>query len=290
MMHWKASHCLHTLLSVLVVLVVTLVFVFLSSSSHQVQAATGLIGPKANYLALGDSLGFGFQPNGDFTHGYADDFFQNLQSQGTRTLENLSCNGETTVTMINGGCVDKFQNKVAYAGAQLSAAVAFLNAHRGQVSPVTLDVGADNFLLHNDINSANSPNCTVNTAQFNSDLAQVDADLTNTILPELTAALTVNGQRTGDLIIPNYYDPLQNLCPNQVSLSQEINAHIASDASRFGAIMVDIFTAFGGPATPNNNLPVLTWITSNFPLDLAIHPRSVGYQLMATTIEQTVGY
>lgn len=83
MTHWKISRCLHALLSVLVVLVVTLVSVLLFSSAHQVQAASGLIGPKANYLALGDSLGFGFQPNGDFTHGYADDFFQDLQSQGT---------------------------------------------------------------------------------------------------------------------------------------------------------------------------------------------------------------
>lgn len=290
MNHWNISGFWHRIPSVFVTLLVALSFAFLFSFFPQAHAASSLIGPKATYLALGDSLGFGFQPSGDFTHGYADDFFQNLHSQGTQTLENLSCNGETTVTMINGNCIDKVQNKVPYQGAQLSAAVAFLNAHPGQVSPVTLDVGADNFLLHNDVNSSNSPNCTVNTTQFNSDLAQVDSDLTNTILPELTAALTVNGQRTGDLIIPNYYDPLQNLCPNLVSLSQEVNAHIASDASGFGVIVVDIFTAFGGPATPNPNLPTLTWITSNFPQFEAIHPRSAGYQVMATTIEQTVGY
>lgn len=290
MTYRKVPGWLHHALSVILTLVVVLVFALLFSFPHQVRAASSLIGPKANYLALGDSLGFGFQPNGDFNHGYADDFFQNMQIQGTRTLENLSCNGETTITMINGNCIDKFQNKVAYQGAQLTAAVNFLHAHAGQVSPVTLDVGADNFLLHNDVNTSNSPNCTVNTSQFNSDLARVDADLTNTILPALIAALTVNGQRTGDLIIPNYYDPLQNLCPNLLSLSQEINAHIAADASSFGVTMVDIYTAFGGAITPNNNLPTLTWITSGFAQNLAIHPRTVGYQLMATTIEQAVGY
>jgi lysophospholipase L1-like esterase len=289
MIQGKVSLLSRNVALVTLVFALALAFAFSLAFAPLAHAAT-LVGPKANYLALGDSLGFGFQPNGDENHGYANDFFSNLQSHGTTTLENLSCSGETTTTMINGGCIDKAANHVAYAGAQLTAAVNFINAHKGQVSPVTLDVGADNFLLHNDVNTNNSPNCTVNMTQFNSDLATVDNDLKNTILPELTNALTVNGQRTGDLIIPNYYDPEQNLCPNLVSLSQEINAHIASDASGFGVVMVDIFTAFGGPATPNNNLPTLTWITSNFPLALAIHPRSVGYQLMATTIENTVGY
>lgn len=273
---------------VILVLAVALAVTFSVSFSRPVRAAT-LVGPKSFYLALGDSLGLGFQPNGDNNHGYADDFFANLQSHGTTFLENLSCSGETTITMINGGCIDAIQNKVHYAGSQLQAAVNFLHLHAGQVSPVTLDIGADNFLLHNDVNTSNAPNCTL-SSNFSSDLARVDADLTQTILPQLTAALTVNGQRTGDLIIPNYYDPEQNLCPNLVSVTQEVNQHIANDASSFNVTMVDIFTAFGGPATPNPNINTLTWMSSNFPLALAIHPRSVGYQLMATTIEQTVGY
>ena len=289
MIQGKVSRLSRNAALVIVVLAITLAFAFSLMFFRQARAAGTLIGPKANYLALGDSLGLGFQPNGDNNHGYADDFFSNLQSHGTTTLENLSCSGETTITMINGGCIDKLQNKVAYAGSQLQAAVNFINGHKGQVSPVTLDIGADNFLLKNDVNTNNAPNCTL-ASSFNSDLARMDSDLTNTILPQLTAALTVNGQRTGDLIIPNYYDPEQNLCPNLVSVSQEINQHIANDASSFGVIMVDIFTAFGGPATPNPNIPILTWIGSGFPLALAIHPRSVGYQLMATTIEQTVGY
>lgn len=285
----NVSHLTRNVALLAVACTLALAFAFSTFFIPQAHAAS-LVGPKANYLALGDSLGFGFQPNGDFNHGYADDFFSNLKSHGTTTLENLSCSGETTVTMINGNCLDKIQNKVRYNGGQLAAAVNFINSHKGQVSPVTLDVGADNFLTHNDVNTNNSPNCTVNQNGFNSDLAQMDSDLKNTILPQLVSALTVNGQQTGDIIIPNYYDPEQNLCPNLVSLSQEINSHIAADASGFNITMVDIFTAFGGPATPNNNIPTLTWIGSNFPLDLAIHPRSVGYQLMATTIENKVGY
>jgi lysophospholipase L1-like esterase len=273
-----------------ITLVITLAFLFtLAGFAAPKAKAAGLIGPKANYLALGDSLGFGFQPNGDFNNGYADDFFSNMQSKGSKTLTNLSCSGETTVTMINGGCIDKAENKVVYAGSQLQAAVNFLSAHSGTVSPVTLDVGADDFLVNNDVNTTNAPNCTL-ASRFSSDLAKMDSDLSQTIFPELVAGLTVNGQRTGDLIVPNYYDPEQNLCPNLVATTQEINQHIVNDASGFGVTFADVFTAFGGAATPNNNIDTLTWIGSNFPLDLAIHPRSVGYQLMATTIENTVGY
>lgn len=289
MIQEKVSRLSRNVALIMLVFALALALAFAAAFSRQAHAASAVIGPKANYLALGDSLGYGFQPNGDFNHGYADDFLSNLASQGSRTLENLSCSGETTITMINGGCIDKIQNKVFYAGSQLQAAVNFLHAHSGQVSPVTLDVGADNFLLNNDVDTTNAPNCTL-SSRFTGDLARMDSDLSGTILPQLTAALTVNGQRTGDLIIPNYYDPEQNLCPNLVSVSQEINQHIASDASSFGVIIVDIFTAFGGPATPNPNIATLTWIGSNFPLALAIHPRSVGYQLMATTIEKAVGY
>ena len=52
-------------------------------------------------------------------------------------LIGLGCPGETTATMIHGG-------SCAYrGGSQLAAAVGFLRAHRGHVSLVTLDVGAN---------------------------------------------------------------------------------------------------------------------------------------------------
>jgi len=34
-----------------------------------------LIGPKQHYLALGDSLAFGYQPNQDYSHGYVPGLF-----------------------------------------------------------------------------------------------------------------------------------------------------------------------------------------------------------------------
>lgn len=268
-----------------VVTALALVFAFSTYMAPKAKAAS-LVGPKANYLALGDSLAFGFQPDGDFNHGYADFFFRDLRGHGTARLTNLACSGETTRTMINGGCIDKIQNKVVYPGSQLRAAVNFLRANAANVSPVTLNIGADNFLLNNDIDTTN---CTV-SSRFNSDLATMDADLTNTILPQLSAAMTVNGRMTGDLVVLTYYDPFQNICPNLISNTLLVNQHIVNDVSGFNVTTVDIFSAFGGPTVPNPNICNYTWMCTNAPTVLAIHATDTGYQVMANAVEQTVGY
>ncbi len=243
--------------------------------------ASTVIGPKKYYLALGDSLAFSYQPNFDFSHGYADDFFSNLKTHGTTTLANLGCPGETSSTFINGGCPDAFLRKYPYIGAQLSAAVSYLKSHAGQVSPVTLDIGANDLLP-----DVNLSSCKVNNTKFTADLATLDKNLTGTILPRLRAAMTVNGKVTGDLVLMNYYDPDQNACTNSVSYIQKINTHLASDLGGSGLI-VDVFKAFGGPNTPNNNICADTWMCSVFK---DIHATRTGYGVIASTFERGVGY
>ena len=99
--------------------------------------------PATYYLALGDSLSQGVQPNAagvsvKTPDGYADQVYAALRSgrPGLR-LAKLGCPGETTTSMINGG-ICRYR-----ARSQLAAAVAFLQAHRGRVLLVTLDIGAN---------------------------------------------------------------------------------------------------------------------------------------------------
>jgi lysophospholipase L1-like esterase len=95
------------------------------------------------YVALGDSLAQGVQPNAsgasvETAQGYPDLVYARLRTghPGLR-LVRLGCPGETTRTMMHGGIC-------AYAGgSQLTAATAFLRAHRGHVYLVTLDIGAN---------------------------------------------------------------------------------------------------------------------------------------------------
>jgi lysophospholipase L1-like esterase len=99
--------------------------------------------PAVYYLALGDSLAQGVQPDAAGTsvetpHGYPDQVYAVLrQSRPALRLVKLGCPGETTVTMINGGICHYGR------GSQLGAADAFLRQHRGRVLLVTLDIGAN---------------------------------------------------------------------------------------------------------------------------------------------------
>src|SRR5437763_9644375 len=77
-------------------------------------SAATTVGPKAYYLALGDSLAYGYQPDGDIVHGYADDFYTDLQPHGTMSLTNLACPGETSGTFIHGGCPYWWTRKTIY--------------------------------------------------------------------------------------------------------------------------------------------------------------------------------
>jgi lysophospholipase L1-like esterase len=236
-----------------------------------------LFGPKQHYLALGDSLAFGYQPNGVYTNGYVPDLFQTLQNEGTKDVTNYGCPGETSSTFINGGCPF-----APHAPAQLTAAVAFLQQNAGKVSPVTLDIGA-NDLLHD----TNPSTCTVNVSGFYTHLATLDSNLTGTILPALLGALTVDGRATGSIVMMNYYDPLQNFCPNTVQYTQILNAHLANDVSGFG-IIVDVFNAFGGDTTPNPNLCSYTWICPP-PLGVGnIHPKDLGSGVIADTFAAAI--
>jgi len=235
-----------------------------------------LIGPKEHYLALGDSLAFGFQPNGDFTHGYVNDFFkEDLQKDGVQNVVNLGCPGETSSTFINGGCPAAPGNP-----PQLVTALAYLQANAGQVSPVTLDIGANDVL-----GDVDPSTCTVNSTKFSTDLATLDANLTGIILPQLHAALVVNSQVTGDLVMMNYYDPLQNICPNTVPFTEMLNQHLASDVSPFG-IIVDVFGAFGGARVPNPHICKYTWMCNSPP---NIHATDKGYEVIADTFDKDTG-
>ena len=250
-----------------------------ASDGHGYSAA--LVGPKLHYLALGNSLAFGYQPDLDFNHGYVDDFFNNLKGHGVINVANMGCPGETSITFINGGCPYPYLRKYPYTGPQLQAALAYLHAFAGQVSPVTLDIGANDLLSDIDRNT-----CVINQAKFTSDLATLDTNLKQTILPQLHAALIVNRQVTGDLVMMNYYDPYQNICPNTVPGIQEINQHLATDVSGFG-IIVNVFKSFGGAKVPNKHLCTYTWMCSSFK---DIHATDTGYSVIATTFEKGTGY
>jgi lysophospholipase L1-like esterase len=260
------------------------------AASHSNGPSFHLVGPKQHYLALGDSLAFGVQPNCippppltlHCTHGYVNDLFQILQEEGTKDFTNFSCPGESSSTFINGDC------PFAPPGfVQLKFAVAYLLVNPGKVSPVTLDIGANDLLPDLNFDPV-TKTCKEDVPKFYTDLTTLDSNLKGTILPTLKGALTVNGRVTGSIVMMNYYDPYQNFCPETVPFIQTLNAHLAADVSGFG-IIVDVFDAFGGTAVPNPNICTYTWMcTPPLPLLLNIHPTDLGYSVIADTFAAAI--
>lgn len=237
------------------------------------------------YMALGNSLSFGYQPNLDFSAGFADDILTYLRSTDkidSVNIVNYACAGETTTTMIQGGCVARFAHHGSYIGAQLQAAVSFLERHRGEVSPVTLEIGANDVLKDWDANTC-SP-----TSSLDADIALMDNNLTSVILPQLVNALvTPRGARAGDLHLLNYYNPFARQCPNSAQFVNMINSHLSDDAAVYRVQVVDVYNlAFGGDLKTASNVCSYTWYCSPYH---DIHPNNDGYAAIAKAVEGVLG-
>jgi lysophospholipase L1-like esterase len=241
--------------------------------------------PKQYYLALGDSLAYGFQeakflselPNvnaSTFNTGYVDDFGAMLSNvhSGIQTV-NLGCPGETTTSYFVGcGYEARFPLHTSYAGSQEAAALAFLDAHPGQVSPITLDNGA------NDTTPclrSIDPTC-VPTA-----IAKVAANL-DRALGEIRAAAP-----NAEIIVMEYYDPFAVIAPSSVSITLALNQAIATAAAAHGARLADAFGPFNLAQPQPATLCALTLFCT--PLN-DIHASDAGYAVIAQQFWGASGY
>ncbi len=296
------------LTALLIILLVLMNVLILSNSNKNLEHY---------YLAAGDSISFGYQPDLNFYSGFADDLESQFR-QGelnsstshvhfTNILANFACPGESTTTMIDGDCPFRKFLKEPYVCpaqptcGQLDAVVNFLVEHKGSVSPVTFELGANDVIA-----DFNANTCTVSSGAA-TDLATMDGNLTridpahpddatdpnNGVLQRLVDALTVApvpplgpGRLAGDLVMLNYYNPYAKACPNSAAFIHTLNGHLAADAATFHIPIVDVYTAFGGDANTASKVCTLTWYCSN----QDIHPQTAGYQVIATAVEATLGY
>jgi lysophospholipase L1-like esterase len=251
--------------------------------------------PRASYyVALGDSLSQGVQPNSSGTSvetrdGYANQLYTALRKHhpGLR-LADLGCPGETTATMIHGG-------SCSYrAGSQLAAAVSFLHAHRGHVSLITVDIGgndADSCIYHNRL--ADLMPCAGKS------LVETSANLTKIMTVLRPAAAGVR------LIGMNYYLP--ELAEWRNGFLGEALARVAELAAvgyndvltriyqAFGARIANVFAAFhtsdfadvvtvpGFGRLPRNVAAICqwTWQCAGPPRGPNQHANQAGYAVIA---------
>lgn len=247
--------------------------------------------PHKYYLALGDSLAFGFQfglynehypsvPPELFVHGYVDDFNAMLRSirPDIQTV-NFGCPGETTETFIHGGCTYTalgFQLHNSYPGSQLDAAITLLRAYRGQVSPITINIGT------NDLNALRTlcgSDISCYQLQGPKLLEQIAANL-DTILGTLRRVAP-----NAEMITFTNYDVAFLIDPRFRQLTDALNTVIANTAATHSVRVADVFAAFNNapqPATICN----LTFICASGDS----HPTNAGYQVIAEQLWQISEY
>jgi lysophospholipase L1-like esterase len=240
------------------------------------------------YLALGDSVGFGYITQAGFEYGNPDNFvgFPNYVSPALGFTEaNASCPGEATTGFISSTGADNgcrpykanFPLHVSYSGTQLAFATNYLVAHPN-TGLVTLQIGAnDAFILER--NCAGDATCI--GAGLPALLTQISNNV-DTILRDLKAT-----RFHGVLMVVNYYS-LDYSDPAGTGLTVALNNAIASHAHSDGAVVADAFTAFLHAAAPAGgktcNAGLLNASPQNqFTCD--VHPSQSGQELLAQAVD-----
>lgn len=254
------------------------------------------------YLALGDSLSQGVQPDAagvsiETRQGYPEQAYAVLhRTDAGLRLVTLGCPGETTSTMIGGG-ICRYTD-----GSQLASAVAFLRAHRGHVPLVTIDIGG------NDPETCGQHDLLKAASCIGSGIPSALANL-NTIMAKLRA---VAGPGTRVVGI-NYYLPELAKWRNGLQghaiawLAERLAAGYNGMLDRIyrtsGARVADVFTAFrtadftgrmtipGIGVVPRNVAAICqwTWECTAPPRGPNQHANNAGYQIIARTVLQAAG-
>jgi hypothetical protein len=247
---------------------------------------------------LGDSLAFGLQLGklqeevkaktydpATFNTGFADDFARMLRRvQPAIRLVNESCPAETAATFIDGGCPfhalgHALHHDYPVAVPQLAAALAFLRSHPGQVSPITVDIGANDVLnLYFDTCKKND-SCT--KQQLPGVLSQVKEDMDH-ILTALTAAAA-----SSEVIVLPIYNPYPPGTPAGFALSPQLMQRL-SNLSKNVAEAHGARVADGALAIPPATVCTLTFVCIAPVYDA--HATDAGYLALAKVLWTASGY
>ncbi len=240
--------------------------------------------PQRYYLALGDSIAYGVQPTkmkpgaraSDFDTGYVDLFAARLRKLSPKIqVVNYGCPGESTLTFTHGRCptlADGMKLHDPFRGPQLSAALSFLRAHRGQVSPVTLTLWG-NDLLPLSQKGKRAPGAIATFAsRFDS------------ILRQLRAAAP-----TAEIIVSGAWNPEADRLEQAAPLYGALDAAIARVAAPSRARVANVSAAFNPPGSVSAQKARLCAL-SFFCSMGDPHPTDAGYRAMADAFVAASGY
>lgn len=253
-------------------------------------------GNAAPYLALGDSIAFGWlnlQATSANPNPYADaaSFVGYPKYAGDAlhlSAVNAACPGETSGSMIDLNAPDNgchayrsaWPLHVEYTGqSQLQFADAFLRTYHN-TKLVSIGIGAnDGLLLLARCGGLGNLACV--QRQLSSVVGTLSANLT-----AIVQSLRANDYR-GPIVLVNYYS-LNYASATETSLVSTLDSAVATVAASENVRVADVFTAFKNAAPPNGDVCASRLLTPGTSLlgPCDVHPNAAGQQLIATAVER----
>jgi lysophospholipase L1-like esterase len=259
-------------------------------------------GSDANgtYLALGDSVAFGYVPPAAVpapmyldAHSFVG-YPEYLAEQLNERVSNASCPGETTASMLvagapSNGCENSPGSPVGYAtlyplhveyqGTQMDYALHYLAAH-SHTRLVTIDIGANDAFLCQET----TPDHCSSPAELFGVANEIAANL-GTIFHELRVVAGYGGP----IVALTYYS-LSYSSPAAVAGAQFLDSVIAGVTTASGGIVADGFAAFQGPSLAFGGDPCAAGLLIRLPNGTCnIHPSPAGHRLLAAAIAKAIG-
>ena len=264
------------------------------------QARSRPVTPGSRYLALGDSVTFGYEegsvtPKPDYHNaasflGYPEQLGAELKLR----VANAACPGETSSSLINpsapsNGCENSpgaphtgyrvaFPLHVKYKGSQLAYAVSYLKNHRG-VRLVSLMIGANDLFLCQET--------TKDACMAKSEQTAVLTKLKHNV-KRILSAVRSRANYNGQLVILNYYS-LNYKSSFITGIVQALNGAVDAAAKPFGVQFASGFSEFKAGSQHSGLNPctagLLTQVGGG---KCGVHPSYAGQALLAQAVGKAI--
>ena len=263
--------------------------------------AVPAVTPGSDYLALGDSVTFGYEessvvPPPDYNDassliGYP----AMLGSELHLNVVNASCPGETSASLIDAtaisiGCENTlgtptgyrtaFPLHVNYTGSQLAFAVSYLRSHP-RTRLVSLMIGANDAFV---CQETTADHCT-----SASELQGVFTSIGNNVTTILST-IRHKAHYQGQIVIVNYYS-LNNASVTDNAQSEALNTTMDTAAKPFDVEIADGFGEWQAASVHSAGNPctagLLTQLSGG---GCGIHPSFAGQALLAQSVEEAIAF
>jgi lysophospholipase L1-like esterase len=244
--------------------------------------------PRHFYLALGDSFTYGFQfskagmPAAAFNTGYVDVFGAQLRDiQPGLTIVNYGCPGESTASFIAGPCPTQSLVELHdfFTGSQLDAAVDFLRAHPGEVSPITVTLWGND--VREFVGGCGDQACVA--AGAGRMIQEVTKNL-RIILGRLRGAAP-----DAEIIVTGAWDPFIDALPFADPLFQQLNTQLSAATIAARARFADPFPIFNPPGDLQHEIQTICTLTLSCTQNDS-HPSDAGYRVLGELVFEVSGY